>query len=445
MPVSTGCRLENIHKAFGSTAALAGVDLALAPGEVHALVGENGAGKSTLMKVLSGAVRPDQGTITLDDLPFRPRGPEEARRAGVVMVHQELALAPHLSVEANITLGQESARFGFLRPRENQKRVRAILAQLEHPEIDLEAPVGDLSPAAQQIVEIARALLGPVRVLVLDEPTSTLTRDDVERLFALVRKLRSQGICIVYISHFLEEIDAVADRVTILRDGRTVASRLRGDMSRQETIEKMVGRSLAEQYPPRQTSLGEVLLRIDELAGTPLPRACSLELHRGEILGIAGIVGAGRTELLRTIFGLEPVRTGTIRIRQVTSSVGGPRRRIAEGLGFLSEDRKNEGLVLAQSIADNLTYSRLQPYSKLGLFQKRMRQRVVAKSLEKIARPLSRTRSAHRGPERRQSTKGGPRTPFAPGRRHLPSRRADARHRHRQQNGDLSSLESTCE
>ena len=378
------CRLTNIHKAFGSTRALAGVDLDLRPGEVHGLVGENGAGKSTLMKVLSGAIRPDQGSMWIDGEVYRPHNPLDARRKGVVMVYQELALAPHLSVEANITLGQEARTLGFLRKKQNRATARQLLEQLEHADIPLDAAVGSLRPAARQIVEIARSLLTRVRVFVLDEPTSTLGRADVERLFALVRRLRDQGICVVYISHFLEEIEAIADRVTILRDGRTIATASTKTLTRLEIIEKMVGRTLTEQFPPRQSSPGAVVLEVEHLAGIPLPRDCSLELRRGEILGIAGIVGAGRTELIRSIFGLAAVQSGRIAVRTLTSTTASPRKRIDQGLGCVSEDRKHEGLALDQSLADNLTYSKLGIYSRGGVLRLAQRRRAVGALLERL-------------------------------------------------------------
>ncbi len=377
-------RLENIHKAFGSTRALAGVNLELRSGEVHGLVGENGAGKSTLMKVLSGAIRPDQGSLWMYGEAYRPHNPLDARRKGVVMVYQELALAPHLSVEANITLGQEARSFGFLRRRENRTNARRLLEQLEHGDIPLDAPVSSLRPAARQIVEIARALMTRVRVFVLDEPTSTLGRADVERLFSLIRRLRDQGICVVYISHFLEEIEAITDRVTILRDGRSIMTAPSKELSRREIIEQMVGRTLVEQFPQGRSAPGEVILEVDHLAGVGLPRDCSLKLRRGEILGIAGIVGAGRTELIRSIFGLAPVKSGKLVVRRHSSTKAAPRERIDQGLGCVSEDRKHEGLALDQSIADNLTYSKLGIYSRGGFLRLAQRRKAVGEVLERL-------------------------------------------------------------
>ncbi len=375
--------MTGIAKRFGQTAALRGVDLDLLPGEVHALVGENGAGKSTLMKVLSGAVVPDAGRMTLDGKPYAPANPQAARRQGVAMIYQELTLAPHLSVEANIMLGQEESRLGFLRRAVHRRRVEEVLAVLQHPEIRPDSPVGRLSPGAQQLVEIARALLVEARVMVLDEPTSALTQEDARRLFDLMRRLRQRGVSLVYISHFLEEVQEVADRFTVLRDGRTVGTGEVAQFARERIIEMMVGRSLTEQYPRVPHTAGEPVLELKDLLGVELPRGVSLTLRRGEILGIAGIIGAGRTELLRAVFGLDPVRAGQVVVKAVGAPAG-PRRRIEQGVGLLSEDRKEEGLTLTQSIADNLTYSWLRPYRRFGWLNLAARRRAVSDWLTRL-------------------------------------------------------------
>lgn len=383
--------MTGIAKRFGSTQALAGVDLNLRAGEVHALVGENGAGKSTLMKILSGAEKPDAGSMTFDGRPFEPSGPQAARRRGVAMIYQELTLAPHLSVQANITLGLEQTRLGFLNKAADRRRVQTALAILEHPEIRPDSPVSELSPAARQLVEIARALLINVRVLVLDEPTSSLTQEDARRLFGLMRRLKEKGVAIVYISHFLEEIQEIADRFTVLRDGKSVAAGRVADVTKDQIIAWMVGRDLHDQFPHVPHEIGEPILELDALAGFPLPRGVSLKLHRGEILGLAGIVGAGRTELLRVLYGLDPIKSGSLRIVASLGHRPGwgksaptPRRRIAQGLGLLSEDRKVEGLALEQSLADNLTYSRLSPYSWLGWLNLPRRRRAVESWLARL-------------------------------------------------------------
>jgi ribose transport system ATP-binding protein len=378
--------MTGVRKAFGATQALRGVDLELEAGEAHALVGENGAGKSTLMKVLSGALAPDAGRMALDGQPFAPTGPHEARLRGVAMVYQELALAPHLSVEANVLLGMEETSLGFLRHGRHRRRVREALAVLRHEEIHPDAVVGALGPGAQQLVEIARALVGDVRVLVLDEPTSTLTQEDAARLFSLVRRLRERGVAVVYISHFLEEVQQVAERFTVLRDGRSVGGGSVADYRPEQIVELMVGRSLAEQYPRVPHTIGEPVLRVSGLWGERLPRGVDLTLRRGEILGLAGIVGAGRTELLRALFGLDPVRSGAVTVH----ALGGParatpRRRIDQGVGFLSEDRKNEGLALPRSVADNLTLSRLGPYARFGWLDLRARARAVRDWLARLS------------------------------------------------------------
>jgi ribose transport system ATP-binding protein len=356
--MTTRLRATGVRKSYGPTAALRGVDLELLPGEVHALVGENGAGKSTLMKVLSGAEKPDSGILTLDGEPYAPKSPLDARRRGVVMVYQELAVCPDLTVEANIMLGQERAKYGLLNGPTNRLHAEGVLRSLGHPEIDLDAPVSSLNTAARQVVEIARALISAAKVLVLDEPTSALPRDDVRRLFDLIGRLKASGMTVVYISHFLEEIEAVADRFTVLRDGTAVGGGTVGDVSRGRIIEMMVGRAVDEQYPHTPHAIGESVLELTDLCGDPVPAGVSLTLRRGEILGIAGIVGSGRTELLRAVYGLAPVRSGAVRIGTSDSTAATPADRVAQGVGLLSEDRKNEGLALEMSVADNVTLSR---------------------------------------------------------------------------------------
>ena len=386
--------MRGVVKAFGPNRALDGVSLGLRAGEVHALVGENGAGKSTLMKVLSGAHRPDSGSMALAGQPYAPRGPREARALGVAMIYQELTIAPHLSVEANVMLGRERTRLGIVRRGEHRHLVREALGLLEHPDIRPDAIAGTLSVGARQLVEVARALVSDARVIVFDEPTSSLTDRDSERLFEVIGRLRDRGLAIVYISHFLEEVRRVADRYTVLRDGRTVASGLMAGTELTTIIAQMVGRELADLFPRVEHDPGDPVLELHDLAGRVLPKNAGLVLRRGEVLGIAGLVGAGRTELLRAVFGLDAVRSGRVVVKGLERSRATPRRRIAEGIGLLSEDRKGEGLALGRSIADNLTYSGLRSYSRLGWLDLRRRRAEAIRWMKAL-----RVRAA--GPEQR--------------------------------------------
>jgi ribose transport system ATP-binding protein len=344
-----------IRKAFGATVALDGVDLAVRAGEVCALVGQNGAGKSTLMGVLSGALEPDAGTMSIDGAAYRPRSPLEARRAGVAMIHQELSLAPHLSVMENIVLGVEPARLGLVRWDAVRATATAALAALRHPEIQPEAIVGSLSPAAQQLVEIARAFAVGARVLVLDEPTSSLGREDVRRLFELVARLKADGHAVVYISHFIEEVKEVADRFVVLRDGKNAGEGPIAGTTREGIVSLMIGRRMDDFYPRSPRQAGGAVLEVEGLQ----PGDARFTLHRGEVLGIAGLMGAGRTRLMRTLFGLEAVRGGRIRLAAFTGAAP-PARRWEQGMGLVSEDRKGEGLATGLPVADNLTLTRLR-------------------------------------------------------------------------------------
>jgi ribose transport system ATP-binding protein len=348
--------MRGVSKRFGATVALDGVDLTVQSGCVHALIGENGAGKSTLMKVLSGAIRADEGSMRLDGEVFRPADPLAARRAGVGMIYQELSLCPHLTVEENITLAMEPSRFGTINGKEVRKRTARALEQLEHSELPADAQVGRLPIAMQQLVEIGRALATGCRVLVLDEPTSSLAEDDVERLFHLVRHLAEEDYAVVYISHFIEEIQQVADRYSVLRDGKGVAEGVIAEVSADEIVSMMIGRDIEDMYPRSMRTAGQAVLEIVDLCGQKKPESATLDLHAGEIVGIAGLVGSGRTELMRTVFGLDAVRSGRVRVGAYQGT-GSPSKSWQQGVGYLSENRKDEGLAVTMSIADNVTLS----------------------------------------------------------------------------------------
>ena len=379
--------MRGIGKSFGGVHALRGVDLEVAEGEVHALIGENGAGKSTLMKVLSGALHADRGEMLLGGAPYEPRDPLQARKLGISMVYQELNLALHLTVEENLMLGMEDSRLGFIRREKYTGRIAQALETLSHPDLTPHVKVGDLSPAARQLVEIARGLITDTRVFVLDEPTSSLSRVDTEHLFEVIRLLRSRGVSIIYISHFLEEVKQVADRFTVLRDGETVG---RGDVASTSTdkiIELMVGRPLTEMFPRVPHSIGGEMFTVKGLAGDKLPVSVSFTVRSGEILGLAGLVGAGRSESLRVLYGLRNRNGGEVRIAKYSApeETFRPHRMIRRGLSFLSEDRKNEGLALKRSIAENITFSTLERVSRWGMVSDRTVNSLSGKWVDRLS------------------------------------------------------------
>jgi ribose transport system ATP-binding protein len=362
-------RMRHIAKSFGANAALADVSLDVRPGEVHALVGENGAGKSTLMKILAGAERADSGEILFCGQPFNPREPLDALRLGIAMIYQELNLAPHLSIEANMMLGREKTLGGFLADElvqgSDHRACRAALDRLG-VKTSLHTPVGKLGVADQQMVEIARALSRGAKLIIMDEPTSALAAEEVGKLLNLVTRLRDEGIGIIYISHFLEEVEQIADRLTILRDGKSVGGGSVKDWPRKRVIEAMVGRHVEDMYPRVPHEIGEPLLHVKDLAGVELPRRADLVLHRGEILGIAGLVGAGRTQTLRTLFGLDHRTAGEATLDGVRIKRFSPDDWTGRGVGLLSEDRKTEGLAQNLPCSANITLPAMNRTSRFG-------------------------------------------------------------------------------
>jgi ribose transport system ATP-binding protein len=376
--------MQNITKTFGATCALSDVHFNLHRGEVHALLGENGAGKSTLVKILSGAIRPTKGTMILEGKRYSPASPVEGRTTGISVIYQELNLAPHLTVEENIMLGQEWQAWGFLRRKKMREKVREVLHQVSHPEITPDVPVRQLSVAARQIVEISRALLEKARILIMDEPTSSLSGDDSARLFDLIKRLKGQGVSIVYISHFLEEVQQVADRFSVLRDGKNVGSGQMHETSLDQIIQLMVGQKVKGMFPRIPHEAGSVALAAVGLKGKRMQAEVNLSLHHGEILGLAGLVGSGRTEFLRTLFGLDAWQEGVLKLGREEIAMAGPRLRIDHGVGFLSEDRQAEGLAPSQSVADNLTLSRLAPYARFGFLRLGLRNKAVERWIQRM-------------------------------------------------------------
>jgi ribose transport system ATP-binding protein len=362
-------RLSGIRKSFGATQALAGVDLEVRKGEVHALIGENGAGKSTLLNILSGALVPDAGSMRLDQNEYRPVDPQAARIHGIAHIHQELSLCPHLSVAENILLGAEPRKHAWLDQEATQRRALEVLRDFEYPSIRPERRVAGLPLAARQVVEISRALAQNPKLILMDEPTSSLQRSDVDRLFASIRRLRRAGISVIYISHFLEEVREICDRFTVLRDGASVLTGTLKEVADGTIITAMVGRSVDSLYPARAPSpTGDPVLELHHLSSPPALRKASFQLQRGEVLGIAGLIGSGRTEMIRSLLGLLPAVSGEIVIGKDRLSAPKSRSRLqwlmARGVGYLSEDRKGEGLALALSVADNVTLTNLGSCSR---------------------------------------------------------------------------------
>ncbi len=357
-----------ITKSFGAVRALQGVSFDVRPGEVHALVGENGAGKSTLIKIITGAERADSGTLRVAGRDVPHIDPASARALGIAAIYQQPSLFPHLTVAENIALSLESGR--AWRPIDWKRRREAAAAMLARvgASIDPERTVDTLSMPEQQIVEIAKAIGGSARVVLMDEPTASLTEREVEGLFDVVARLREQQVAVIYISHRLEEIAALADRITVLRDGRTVATRAAAEIDRSELIRLMVGRDVSAVFPKQPVALGAPVLEVRNLSSAAAGiRDVSLTIHRGEILGLAGLVGSGRTELARTLFGLTPADAGTIALDGKPLRIASPSDAIRAGIAYVPEDRRQHGVVLDMSIAANTSLASLAAVSSRGL------------------------------------------------------------------------------
>jgi ribose transport system ATP-binding protein len=359
-------RMHGICKRFPGVQALDEAELEVLPGEVHVLLGENGAGKSTLMKILCGQYTADAGRVFLGGEAFRPAVPLDAERHGLVMIHQELNLVPGMTVAENIFLGHEPTAGGLIRADAMRRVSRDLLSRLSCG-VDPDTPVAHLSVAEQQLVEIARATRDQARLLVMDEPTAALSDTEIEALFDVIRSLSVEGVPVIYISHRLKEIFAIADRVTVMRDGRTVGTREVKGTDVNELIHLMVGRSIAEQIPKRMVSMGGPVLEVEGVSRAGALNPISLSVRSGEILGVAGLMGSGRTELARAIFGADQVDSGAVRVGGRPLPGRHPRASIAAGMGFLTEDRKQQGLVLQRSVAENITLTILDDFSRFGV------------------------------------------------------------------------------
>jgi ribose transport system ATP-binding protein len=384
-------RMHGIDKAFGPVRVLEGVEFQLAAGEIHALVGENGAGKSTLMKILCGVYQADAGGVDVDDRPVTVRNTRDAEALGIAIIHQELNLIPQLSVMENMFLGREPQRFGVIDTTVMRKQCREHLALLGAANIDPETEAGTLSIGQQQMVEIAKALSLDARVLIMDEPTAALTEREIELLFGIMVDLKRRGVGIVYVSHRMEEIFRICDKISVLRDGQFVGERPTAETNFNDVVRMMVGREIGERFPTRAVTLGKERLNVDALADENNISGVSFTVRAGEVLGVAGLMGAGRSEILKTLFGINRRTAGTVALEGMPLEVTRPRDAIGAGIGFVTEDRKSQGLVLSMSVRENITLAHLGGYARAGVVNGRQEAAAVG---EQIARLRIRTRDA---------------------------------------------------
>jgi len=370
-------RFRNVTKRFPGVVALDGVTFDVTGGECHALIGENGAGKSTLGKILAGILQPDEGAVHLGDVPVRFATPRDAREAGVAVVHQELLFCPNLSVAENVFLGALPARVGVVDRTVLRDRTAAVLAEVG-ASIDPDTVVGDLSIAQKQLVQIAAAVAGGSDIIVMDEPTSSISRAEAERLFELLRHLKARGVTVIYVSHRMEELFRVSDRISVLRDGRYVGTVRTAQVGEDDIVRMMVGRAIEAYFPVHtERAPGDELLRVERLR---IPGVCtevSFSLHAGEILGLGGLVGAGRSEIARALFGLMPGASGEFFIEGRRSDIRTPRDAMRRGIGLVPEDRKVQGLVLGMTAAENLTLASVGDLGRSGFIDREAERRVV--------------------------------------------------------------------
>jgi ribose transport system ATP-binding protein len=361
--------LNGICKSFPGVKALSNVDLAIKPGEIHALVGENGAGKSTFIKILTGAYQYDQGEMYCEGKPVQFTSTKDARAVGITAIYQELSLAPNMSVTENIFLGREIhlPRVGLLDYRTMNDVARMVLEKLGVA-IDVTAPVQKYRMGYRQMIEIARALIANAKLIIMDEPTSSLSSREIKVLLDNIHKLKEEGIAIIYISHRLEEVFEVADRISVIRDGCKVATMNKAEVDQEQLIKLMVGRDIGDKFPKIAAIKGEVALRVEGLSRTGVLDNISFDLYQGEVLGFSGLVGAGRTELARAIFGADKINSGKIQIFGREVKISSPTDAIANGMAFLTEDRKGQGLILMHDVRFNSALSGLKRFCKFGCF-----------------------------------------------------------------------------
>lgn len=376
--------MRDIRKSYPGVQALRGIDLQLHAGEVLGLVGENGAGKSTLIKILGGAVTSDVGSIYVEGQSVNWRSPSDSNAAGIAVIYQEFNLIEALTARENIFLGREQTTFGLLHHTAEREQAASLFRRLGAA-VPLDVSVRNLSVAQQQLVEIAKALVLNARVLVMDEPTAALTPSEVNALLSIVGELRAQGLGIIYVSHRLEEIFALADRVMVLRDGQHVKTCPTQELTRGQLIEQMVGRTLDAEFPTRNVSIGEVRLSVRNLSSGTRVRDVSFDVRRGEVLGLTGLVGSGRTETARLIFAADRADSGSIQLDGRTLSLRTPRDAIAAGICLLTEDRKQQGLVLGRSVLENFGLPNLDRFAHWGVIDPSRERAACRRYVEQLA------------------------------------------------------------
>lgn len=373
----TVLELKHVTKKFPGVVALDDVSLEIRKGEIHTLMGENGAGKSTLIKIITGAHQPTSGEFWFEGKKVENHSPFQARQMGIGVIYQELNLIPQLTVAENIFYGKELKKGLFLDKKEMNRRCREIIADLG-VKIDPQTKVKNLSIAEQQVVEIVKAVSEEIKFLIMDEPSAPLTNTEIEKMFAIVKRLQEKGVAILYISHRLEEVFEIGDRTTVLRDGKYIITTPVNQIDKQGLIRYMVGRELGQDYPQATTGIGQVVLKVENLTNNRV-KNCSFQLHQGEILGIAGLVGAGRTELARAIFGADPVKSGTVYKNGKVLHIKTPRDGINSGIGLITEDRKNQGLLLNKPIDYNTTYASMDKVSRGGVINFKQEKEMAEK------------------------------------------------------------------
>lgn len=377
-------KMSNIYKAFGTNQVLSGVDFELLPGEVHALMGENGAGKSTLMNILTGLHKRDEGRIEIDGQERYFSNPKEAEQEGVTFIHQELNVWPHMTVLENLFIGKELySPLGILKTKEMKEQAKKQFDRLAVT-IPLEQEASLCSVGEQQMIEIAKALMTNAKVIIMDEPTAALTDREIEKLFEVINGLRAQGVSIVYISHRMEEIFTICDRITVMRDGKTVDTTPIPETSFDDVVRKMVGRSLTDRFPSRQTKIGETVLELKSLTRKHAFHDISFSVKSGEVVGVAGLMGAGRTEIMRAIFGLDAIDSGEVWVNNKPVKIKTPDEAVKYGIGFITEDRKDEGLVLDFSIRENIALPNLKSFSTKGMIAEKSEREFVELLIKRL-------------------------------------------------------------